>query len=225
VQTRERAAVQTRLAEHQEPPTQTRAVPAAERGHPGRAASVRVRAIGDLRAAITDPRLSRASGTLFALQRALSNRALREAMSRARQASGPAPVAQPRLVIGPADDRYERAADRIAREAGRRVAQQPTGQGGPRCSSPTGHPADGDGQGQRGRQWTAPGHRAGPRWRPAGAGRTARLDGTGVRRHCHHADTAGPTAIEADPVGGEGQAEAAGQAGSARPQRQLAGRQ
>jgi len=127
MQTRETAAVQTRLAEHQEPPAQIRAVPAAERGQ---SASVRVRDIGDLRAAITHPRLSRASGTLFALQRALGNRALREAMSRARQASGPAPVAQPRLVIGPADDRYERAADRIAREAGRRVAQQPTGQGG-----------------------------------------------------------------------------------------------
>ena len=84
-----------------------------------------VRGIGDALAGIPGPRSARIDRLPLQLQRALGNRYVRQAMVRARQATVMAPVVQPKLVVGPADDHHEREADRISREVGRRAARRP----------------------------------------------------------------------------------------------------
>ena len=55
---------------------------------------------------------------LFELQRTGGNRQVQQVIAQLRQAPGRPPVIQPKLVVGPADDAYEREADRIAQLVG-----------------------------------------------------------------------------------------------------------
>ena len=65
---------------------------------------------------------------LLQLQRIGGNRQVQQVVAQLRQAPGRPPLIQPKLVVGRADDAYEREADRIA---------QMVGSGGPPCR-PTG---------------------------------------------------------------------------------------
>jgi hypothetical protein len=129
--------MQMRQAEHRPSPEHGRqATPGAGHGYRGEASRLPVRGIGDALAGITGPRSARIDGLLLQLQRALGNRYVRQAMVRARQATVMAPVVQPKLVVGPADDHHEREADRISREVGRRAARRPAIADLPRAHHP-----------------------------------------------------------------------------------------
>src|ERR1700735_5741264 len=58
--------------------------------------------------------LAHAGDTLLAVQRAYGNHHVREVVRQARAA----PVIQAKLMVGPAGDRYEREADRVAPQGG-----------------------------------------------------------------------------------------------------------
>lgn len=126
-----------RQAEHGPSPEHGRqASPGAGHGYRGEASRLPVRGIGGALAGMTGPRGARVDGPLLQLQRALGNRYIRQAMVRARQATVMAPVAWPKLVVGPANDHHEREADRIWREAGRRAARRPAIADPPRAHHP-----------------------------------------------------------------------------------------
>jgi hypothetical protein len=75
-------------------------------------------------------RLSRAGASLLQLQRSYGNRHVQQVV----ECATPAPVIQTKLVLGPADDRYEREADRVARQVA-------SGAGGPALDAASRTPA------------------------------------------------------------------------------------
>src|SRR3954468_22232912 len=75
-------------------------------------------------------RLSRAGASLLQLQRSYGNRHVQQVVECATLA----PVIQTKLVLGPADDRYEREADRVARQVA-------SGAGGPALDAASRTPA------------------------------------------------------------------------------------
>lgn len=68
--------------------------------------------------------LSRTGNALLQLQHLHGNRYVQQVLGHFRRGPNPrAPVIQPKLVVGPADDRYERAADQVAEQVMRRPAR------------------------------------------------------------------------------------------------------
>ena len=60
--------------------------------------------------------LARVGGALLQLQRDYGNRHVQQVVQHLHQAPGPAPITRPSLVPGPVEDRYEYAAERVARQ-------------------------------------------------------------------------------------------------------------
>jgi Domain of unknown function (DUF4157) len=70
-------------------------------------------------------RLDRAGAALLRLQRGFGNRHVQQLVDFARQPVRPAPIVQASLVVGPAGDRHEQEADRVARQLAGPASQRP----------------------------------------------------------------------------------------------------
>jgi Domain of unknown function (DUF4157) len=70
-------------------------------------------------------RLDRAGAALLRLQRGFGNRHVQQLVDLARQPVRPAPIVQASLVVGPAGDRHEQEADRVARQLAGPATQRP----------------------------------------------------------------------------------------------------
>jgi hypothetical protein len=101
-------------------------VRAAAAAEPGAQASALQSAAGG--------RLDRGGAMLLQLQRRYGNRHVQQVVAHARQ-GGRAPVVQPKLALGPPADRYEREADRVARQV---VEAPPSDPAGPSGAAVTG---------------------------------------------------------------------------------------
>jgi hypothetical protein len=61
-------------------------------------------------------RLARVGGALLQLQRDYGNRYVQQVVQHLHQAPGPAPITRPSPTVGPIEDRYEHAAERVAQQ-------------------------------------------------------------------------------------------------------------
>jgi hypothetical protein len=68
---------------------------------------------------------ARTGDMLLQLQRWRGNRYVQQVVRSARRTAGAAPVIQPKLILGPANDRYEREADQVAERVVARGGGQP----------------------------------------------------------------------------------------------------